>query len=87
MPSAASSSNRDRRIEHAFGQVLRDLRLARGLSQEQLGYASDTGRTFISELERGTKGITLRTLFRIADALNQAPSGVIALVEEILAGD
>jgi transcriptional regulator with XRE-family HTH domain len=63
-------------IEKAFGDVLRDLRKEAGLSQEQVG-----GRTFVSEMERGVKGATIVTLFRLAETLGRSPSEIVALVE------
>lgn len=69
------------KVDHAFGRVLRSLREARGLSQEWLGHESDTGRTFISELERGQKGASLKTLFRLARTLEIEPHKIMRLVE------
>ena len=58
------------RIQTAFGQVLKELRNERGLSQQQLAFDSDLDRTYISLLERGLRLPTLGTVFRIANALN-----------------
>lgn len=55
--------------EKAFGQALRGLRQAAGLSQEQLGFACDFDRTYISLLERGIQSPTLRTMFRLCESL------------------
>ena len=56
-------------LEKAFGQVLRQIRLERGLSQEDLGFRSGYHRTYISQLERGQKNPSLRTLFHLAEVL------------------
>jgi transcriptional regulator with XRE-family HTH domain len=68
-------------VDLAFGRVLRSLREHQGLSQEALGHESDTGRTFISELERGAKGASLKTVFRLSVALDTEASEIIRLVE------
>jgi transcriptional regulator with XRE-family HTH domain len=68
-------------IDLAFGRVLRSLREDRGLSQEALGHECRSGRTFISELERGVKGASLKTLFRISVPLETEPGEIIKLVE------
>jgi transcriptional regulator with XRE-family HTH domain len=73
-------------VEEAFGQTLRDYRLERGVSQEQLGFELDSGRTYVSELERGQRAPTLRWLFRVARWLGVRPSEIIGRVEE-LTGD
>ena len=68
----------------AFGQVLRQTRLRRGLSQESLALDAGLDRTFISMLERGLRQPTLATLFALAAALNVKPSRFISDVERAL---
>ena len=72
-------------IQQAFGEVLRRLRLAAGLSQEQLALNCGLDRTFISLLERGLRQPTLTTLFVLAETLQIRPSKLIASVESKLA--
>lgn len=48
--------------QEAFGKVLRDLRLARGLSQEALAYEAEIQRNFVSLIERGHNQPTIGTL-------------------------
>lgn len=67
--------------QEAFGRVLRQLRVAAGLSQEQLGLESGVQRNFISLIETGQNQPTITTLFRLAHALKLKPSALIALVE------
>jgi transcriptional regulator with XRE-family HTH domain len=67
MQRPGSSAGRKR--ERAFGRVLREIREARGLSQEQLGFESGYHRTYISFLERGKKNPTLATVFNLAETL------------------
>jgi len=68
-------------VGQALGRVLRSLRKNADLSQESLGLASGNGRTFVSQLERGERGASLKTLFRLAEALGTAPSEIVRLVE------
>jgi transcriptional regulator with XRE-family HTH domain len=55
--------------ERAFGVVLRELRIARELSQETLAFDAGLDRTYISLLERGQRSPTLTTLCSLAAAL------------------
>jgi transcriptional regulator with XRE-family HTH domain len=71
-------------IEEAFGSTLQDLRKARKLSQEELGFESGYHRTYISQLERGRKSPSLRTIFQLAAALKTAPSEMVSHVERSL---
>jgi transcriptional regulator with XRE-family HTH domain len=52
-----------------FGERLREVRLARGLTQSELADRCGTSIAAISHIERGTKVPTLTTLVRLADAL------------------
>ncbi|WP_157670778.1 helix-turn-helix domain-containing protein [Chitinibacter sp. GC72] len=58
----------------SFGLKIRQLRTARGLSQEQLGQQADLDRTYISGIERGVRNLSLLNLFRLAKALGVSPS-------------
>jgi transcriptional regulator with XRE-family HTH domain len=49
--------------------LVRDLRLSAGLTQELLGKAAGTTGSVICAYERGRRSPTLRTLLRIADAV------------------
>lgn len=71
-------------VDAAFGRVLRAIRTERGLSQEALGLASGNGRTFVSQLERGERGASLKTLFRLAPCLDVSPSELVRRAESEL---
>lgn len=68
----------------AFGQVLRALRRDAGLSQEQLAFAAEIERNFVSLIERGVNQPSIRVIFKLAQALGLPPSKMILLVEEKL---
>lgn len=57
------------KIDQAIANVLRELREDKGLSQEQLSFDAELHRTYISQLERGLKSVTVKTLLRITDVL------------------
>ena len=67
--------------ERAFGEVLRQLRTTRKLSQEELGDLCNSERTFISMLERGLVSPTLRTMVKLSSALGLSPSGLLQRTE------
>jgi transcriptional regulator with XRE-family HTH domain len=67
--------------EELFGEVLREIRLERGLSQEALALASDRHRTYISLLERGVASPSLRTIASLAEALKVKPSEILRRIE------
>ena len=65
----------------SFGRVLRNLRKARGLTQEQLAFAAGIERNYVSLIERGQNQPALKVLFKVAEALECSPSELIRLVE------
>lgn len=65
-----------------FGEVLQELRLQRGLTQDGLAELAGTERSHISALERAEKGPVLATIFKLADALNMSASELMGQVEQ-----
>lgn len=57
------------KIDKAIANILKELREKNGLSQEQLSFETELHRTYISQLERGLKSITVKTLLKITSAL------------------
>jgi transcriptional regulator with XRE-family HTH domain len=49
---------------------VRLLRAERGLSQEALAFESGINRTYLSDIERGRRNVSIDNLSRIAAALN-----------------
>ena len=70
-------------LEVAFGQVLRELRKKRGLSQERLALEAGIDRTFVSLLERGLRQPTLRTMFTLGRTLGVKPDEIVARVQQL----
>ena len=56
-------------IEKQFGETVRELRLAKGLSQEELAFKSGVHRTYLGGIERGERNPALRNIAAIAEAL------------------
>lgn len=57
-------------ITERFGNRIRTLRQARGLSQEAFADLCGLDRTYISGIERGVRNISLRNIEVLAKALN-----------------
>lgn len=74
------------RVEDAFGEVFREIRKKRNLSQETLARQTGFDRTFIGMLERGLASPSLRTLFRLAEGLCITPSQIIRRMERSKSG-
>ena len=57
------------KIQKQFGERLRSLRLAKGLSQEALAHLCELDRTYIGSVERGERNISLINIHLLAAAL------------------
>ena len=68
----------------AFGKALRKFRTAKGILQEKLADLAEIHRTYIGDVERGTRNIALVNMTRIAAALGVKLSRIIAEMEDEL---
>jgi transcriptional regulator with XRE-family HTH domain len=69
-------------LEQLLGDAIRERRESLNLSQEELAFECGLHRTYISQLERGLKSPTVRTLLLIADALKIAPDELLRAARE-----
>ena len=58
---------------------IRELRLSKQLSQEELADQCGLHRTYISDIERGNRNVSIDNIAKIAKGLDVSPS---ALLEE-----
>ncbi|MHA7965441.1 helix-turn-helix domain-containing protein [Paenibacillus sp. CAU 1782] len=56
------------KLLHDFGIRVRELRARTGITQEQLAARANLDRSYISDIERGKRNITLQNIERIAAA-------------------
>lgn len=60
-------------LQRAVGENLRRYRLARGLSQEEFAEVLGFHRTYVGGLERGERNLSLRSVERLAAAIDADP--------------
>lgn len=63
-----------------IGKAVRKLRLSKGLSQEELGAEAELDRTYVSDIELGTRNFGIKNLIKIAKALKVT---AISLLKDI----
>lgn len=68
----------------AFGEALKEVRSEKGLSQEAAALACELDRSYYGALERAIKSPTLKTIWKIADALGVPPSELLLRTERRL---
>jgi transcriptional regulator with XRE-family HTH domain len=60
----------------AFGQSVRRHREAKDMTQEDLADKAGLDRTYISDVERGSRNLSITSMSRIAKALGTTISGL-----------
>jgi transcriptional regulator with XRE-family HTH domain len=56
-------------VKKSFGAALRSFRRLSGISQEELGDLAGLHRTYICDIERGSRNVSLENIERLALAL------------------
>jgi transcriptional regulator with XRE-family HTH domain len=75
MPRTSSETD----ILRRFGEHLRQLRLARNLTQEELAAKADFSRSYYTEIERGKRNVSLLNLHKLAQCLGVSITELIDL--------
>ena len=61
-------------INIKFGRRIKELRLKENISQEELAFRCQLSKNYVSDVERGTRNITLKVVDKFAVGLNVKPS-------------
>jgi transcriptional regulator with XRE-family HTH domain len=61
-----------------LGRNVRHFRSLRGMTQEELAHHADMKRSYVSDLERGTRNPSVKALGRLAIALQVEPAALLA---------
>lgn len=71
-------------VDKAFSAVIRRLRQERNISQEKLALEAELHRTYISQLERGLKSPSLKTVYKISKVLGTPlPELMVLILKEM----
>jgi transcriptional regulator with XRE-family HTH domain len=64
-------------LPQILGRNVRTLRKARGMSQEALALECGMKRSYVSDMERGTRNPSIKAVARLAKALKVEPDVLI----------
>ena len=70
-------------IQIKFGETLKLLRTEKGISQEKLAELSGLHRTYISDIERGERNVSLVNIVRIAEGLEVDIAELFKEIEQL----
>ena len=71
----------ERSIQIAFGDAVRDARVNHGYSQEELADLCGMHRTYISDIKRGLRNVSLENIEKISAALDTPLSVLFEQIE------
>jgi transcriptional regulator with XRE-family HTH domain len=71
-------------IVRTVASNVRQARKAAGLSQEELAVAADVDRTYISQVERGKRNVTVVVLSRLARAVGTTAAVLVSDAQRIV---
>lgn len=57
-------------IEQKFGLKVKELRMLEHISQEELAFRCQLSKNYVSDVERGRRNISLRSIEKFANGLN-----------------
>jgi transcriptional regulator with XRE-family HTH domain len=63
-----------------FGLRVRQLRVERGLSQEDLAELADLHRNYVSQIENGRRNLSLLNILKLAEGLKVRPARLIETI-------
>ena len=63
------SLKKNKDIHILFGLRIKELRVRAHISQEELSFRSGLSKNYISDVERGTRNISLKAISKLADGL------------------
>lgn len=66
----------------ALGKVIRERRVSLGMSQEELAEKSGLHRTYVSDVERGIRNLTVGALWFLSNGLGMQLPEIISLMED-----
>lgn len=70
-------TDKDNLIQRQFGLRLKELRDAKGMTQEDLAEKAGLFRTYLSRIETGTANPTLTVIHQLASAVSETPASLL----------
>ncbi|BCG63316.1 MAG: hypothetical protein methR_P1017 [Methyloprofundus sp.] len=65
-----------------FGRRLAEIRKEKGVAQDKLALKCDIARSFVGEVERGKRNLSLRNICKLAIGLEVTTAELLSLIDE-----
>lgn len=86
-PSFKKKDNITKTVNEKFGNIVRACRAQRGISQEVLAERAGLHRTYIADIERGSRNPSLLSINKLAEALNLSLSSLFENQQSLDSGE
>lgn len=83
MPKKTPTSRHDPTLKVQFGAAVRRYRHRLGLSQEELAWRADMHRTYLADVERGMRNLSLSSIARIVNAIGVSLTEFFIMMESL----
>ena len=60
-----------------FGKRVRELRDRQAITQDELAHLAEMDRSYVGQIERGEKNITIRNIYKLSEALGVRASQLL----------
>ena len=70
------------KIKEKFGLIIKKLRTEKGVSQERLALDANIDRTYISDIEKGDRNVSIEIIERLANFFKISVSELFKKMEE-----
>ncbi len=74
-----SEEDKERLFIEAVGKKIKTIRLAKGIRQNEIAYRCNFDKSSFSNIEAGKRNITILSLYKIANALNEPICNLIKM--------
>lgn len=81
-PDMSDENEADLLLQRQVGERIREIRLAKGISQEQLAHEIGLHRTYVGSLERGERNPSLQVVSRLARLLEVTTNQLLTVPED-----
>ena len=72
----------DTNVQQSFGQILKEIRTNRNISQEKFALQIGMDRTYYASVEAGKRNVSLQNIKKIADGLDISLGELFSLMEK-----
>lgn len=83
MPKKISPLSNSAPLKQLFGATIRKYRQKLGVSQEELAWRAEMHRTYLADVERGARNLSLSSIARLVNAIGVPLSAFFSTLESV----